>query len=231
VTHSRAVGPVGALLVLIGALALFAGIDGFKKEPANLTQGAAGIAVFVVFVALTALVSWLGKRDLTISSEGIETRSRRGRVVTIRWSELHDLYLRDIAVAGTSFRVLGTASVRTPDGRRIDVADVNIPNNPNHGLSDRVQRHSSAANWPRIKQRRAAGETLRFGPVELRPDALAIGLLTHPLSPPPTLGIVAGRLELRGAGKILTSKVWLRNVPNYPCLLAALSGRELTADS
>ncbi len=225
-THSRVVGPLGAFLMLVGALGLFGAIDGFKKDPVPLGQVAGTIAVFVSMIALTALVSWLGKRELTISSEGIETRARNGKLVTIRWSEPHDLYLRDIAAAGSSFRVLGTASVRTPDGRRIDVADVNIPNNPNHELTSLVRRYSTAANWPQIAQRRAAGETVRFGPVELRPDALAIGMLTHPLSPPPTLDIVAGRLQLRGAGKLLTSKVWLRHIPNYPCLLAAVSGRE-----
>jgi hypothetical protein len=227
-THPRWFGGVGALLVLVGGVGVFAGIDALRATPQNATAGIVGIGSFVVAIAVVVVVAKLVARKLVVDADGVEVRTRAGEVTRIRWSEPHDLYCRAIAPAGLTKAMVpavAKASVRTPDGRRIDVDDVRVPGNPNAGLPAFVERCSTAANWPKIAARLGAGEDVAFGKVRLSNERVQIGRATLPLDRPLDVRVENGKLELKAADKWLVSEVWFRQIANYPCFMRALAER------
>jgi hypothetical protein len=49
-----------------------------------------------------------------------------------------------------------------------------------------------------------------------------VGILEQPLDRPLSIVVHDGRLQAKAEGKLFATKVWLRQVPNYRCLLRAL---------
>ncbi len=225
ITQPRWLPPIAGIILLPGVVGLFAGIDGLRgKHGADEIVGVVGIGCFVISFAIIIVFTKLLARRLQVDAGGVEVRTRSGKVTRIQWSEPHEVYYR--AISGALAPRVERASVRTPDGRRIDVDNVRIPGNPNAGVPNLVERYSTAASWPSIHARLHAGEDVVFGAVRLNRERLKIGLLSHPLGRPLRLDIDRGLIQVQAEGKWLSSKVWVRDVANYPCLLRAVG--ELT---
>lgn len=224
--HPQWYGPLGALVVLVGALFFFAGIDALLEDPPSTVFGIVAIGGFVVGVAIIALVSKLVARRLIVDKDGVEVRSKSGNALRIRWAEPHELYTRaiDSAVPLTSMGAVKKVSVRAADGRRIDVDDVRVPGNPNAGIPAFVDHCSTAALWPSIAARLAAGEDVAFGKkVSVSRARVRIGGTSIARDAPIAVSVHQGKLELKGARG--TSTIWVRQVANFPCLMRALADR------
>lgn len=224
-THPRWYGPMGAVLVLVGAIGFFAGIDALRKDTPNVAAGVLGIGSLVVAVLVMVIVSKLVRRTLRLDREGIEIRTRSGEVSHIRWNEPHDFYYQGIAPAGLARLAMPKVqkvSVRTPDGRRVDIEDVKVRGNPNAGLPAFVEQQSTAARWPGLWAQLQGGASVRFGKVELSREQVKIGRDVIRLDAPIELGVTNGIIEIKRGGSWRKSAVRVRQVANYPCLLRAL---------
>lgn len=236
-THPRWFGAVGALVTLVAAVGLFAGIGALRATPQNSTFGIVGIVGFVVAIAGLVGLGKLVARELVVDEDGIESRTRAGAVTRIRWSEPHDFHYRAMAPVGLAKAMLPKiqkVSVRAPDGRRIDIDNVRVRGaggrgNFNAELPELVQRYSTAANWPRIVARLRAGEDVAFGKLRMNIERVQVGAVSLPLGRPLAVRVVDGRIELQAEGKWFASKVWVRQVANYPCFLRALEERAIAA--
>jgi len=217
--HPRWFGPFGALLVVCGLVGAFAGYDALRAMSPNKLVGVIGIGGFVLSLVITMVLGKLTKRDLLVDADGIEVTGR-GKSMRIRWSEPHDLYYR--AIASGAMPSVEKVSVRTGDGRRIDVDNVDIPGNPNAKVPTVVEHYSTAANWPRIEARLAAGEDVSFGALRMSRERIQAGVISHATDNTICLQIDKGRIQIGSKGKWFASKVWIRDVANYPCLLRAV---------
>jgi hypothetical protein len=215
-SHPRWYGGVGALIVLVGAVGLFSGIDALRASPPSTAFGIVGIGGFVVAIAIMAVVGKLVARRLIVDADGVEVRTRGGDVTRIRWSEPHELYTR--AIGGSLKKV----SVRAPDGRRIDVDSVRVPGNPNAGVPAFVEHRSTAAAWPAIAAQLAAGQDVAFGKkVRLSRARVQIGRTSIAREARIAVRVHQGKLELKGARG--SASIWVRQVANFPCLMRALA--------
>lgn len=219
-SHPRWFMPLGAVLVLIGLVGAFAGFDAMRSEPVNSKIAYGGLGTLAAAILGTIGVSMFTRRELTVDGEGIESRTRGGKPVRIDWSEPHDFYYRGIVTSGMP--TVEKVTVTTEDGRRIDVDNVNVPGNPNAGVPKVIEQYSTAAMWPKIQARLAAGEDVKFGAVTMSKEKIQIGALTHSLVKRVTLQIEGGKLKIGTEGKWLQSEVWVRDVSNYPSLLKAI---------
>ena len=223
-THPRWFGGVGALVALIASIGLFAGIDGFRSD--NLEVGIGGVGAFAVGIGALIVAGTLLKQLVHVDESGIRI-GKRGKVLTeIHWSEPHDLYMRATAIGGDGgVPLTATVSVRAAGGRRIDVAHVNLPKGAANagGIVPLIVRYSTDANWPRLEARLRAGEDVEFGSVRMNRARVKIGLLEQPLGPGLSVRVENGQLRVQAAGKWFESRVWVRNVANYPCFLRALT--------
>jgi hypothetical protein len=219
-THPRWFGPVGAVLAVVAVMGGFAGFDAVRNEPMKTTQAAAGFGTLAVGLLAAIGLGFATKRELVVDGEGIEERRAGSKSVRIEWREDHDFYYRGIT--GSGIPSVEKVSVRTADGRRIDVDSVNVPGNPNAGVPKVVEQYSTAANWPRIQAKLQEGEEVAFGAIKMTREQLHIGVLKHSLAKRVTLQIDLGKIKIGTEGKWLTSEVWVRDVANYPCLLKAI---------
>jgi hypothetical protein len=196
------------------------GYDGLGKDPPSAVIGYGGSALLAVAVVALLLLNLAAKQAIRIDLGGLVVRRGLGKPVEIRWSEEHSYFYR--AYTGASTPAVVTATVTTPDGRRIDIDDLKLPNHPNASLPALVEKYSTEANLPKIKRRLEAGEEVELGAVTLTSEHICIGDERHELQAGAVLQIDKGLIQLGSAGKWFPSQVPVREVPNYPCLLRAI---------
>jgi hypothetical protein len=218
--HPRWFAPLGAVLVLGGLLGAFAGYDAMRSEPMNAKVAYGGLGTLAFALLAVFAVSAFTKREITVDGEGIDVRTRGGKTMHIDWSEPHDFYYRGIVASGMP--TVEKVTLTTEDGRRIDVDSVSVQGNPNACVPKVIEQYSTAAMWPKIQARLAAGEEVRFGAVTMSREKIKIGPLTHSLEKRVTLQIEAGKLKIGTEGKWLQSEVGVSDVANYPSLLKAI---------
>ncbi len=212
--------PVVALLLLGAAAGAFLGYSGLTKSPPNTTTGWAGIASAVAAVVLVALLVLVTRCEVRVDLKGIRWRKGLGKPVSIRWSEPHDFFYR--AFTGSSTPSVVKARLRTPDGRCIDVDDLQMPDHPTAKLPALVEHHSTAANLPKIKARLEQGEEVQFGAVRLTADEIQVGEVSRSLEKGVVLQLERSRVRLGAEGKWDATDVPVQEVANYPCLLRAI---------
>lgn len=212
--------PVVVISLLAGAAGLFVGYGALTRPQPDPTTGYAGIAAAGAAVVLAALLAALTKRYLEVGTRGIEAQQGLGQPVEIAWAEPHDYYY--LAVSGASTPTVDAASVRTPDGRRIDVYDVELADHPNARLPALVEQYSTAANLPKIRARLEEGEDVAFGAITLGPNRIEAGDVSQPLDDGVILQIDKGRIRVGSGGSWQATNVSVRDVANYPCLLRVI---------
>ena len=223
-TTPRWYGPFGAAVMLPAAVAIFVGIDALRADPPATVVGVSCLAGFVAALVALVLVHRAVKGDVEIDARSITARFS-SRVVSIAWDEPHELRWRGVKMMTLGVPAVTTVSaeVRTPDGRRVVIADTGaVPGNPNRGLAERIAALSTEANWPKVRARLDAGETIDFGPIRLSRDALLVGGGSYARAQVKSAEVRAGRLFLSLEGKWLPTNVRLSDVPNFRCLLRAL---------
>jgi len=218
--HPRWFAPVAAALVAVGVAGGFVGFDAMRNEPPKTKQAAGGFGTLALGILATIGLGMATKRELSVDGDGIESRGRGSKSVRIEWREDHDFYYRGIT--GSGMPAVDKVSVRTPDGRHIDVDNVNVPGNPNARVPKVVEQYSTSANWPRIQAKLQAGEQVEFGAIKLTDKELQVGALTHSLAKRVTLQIELGKIKIGTEGKWTSTEVLVHDVANYPCLLKAL---------
>jgi hypothetical protein len=159
------------------------------------------------------------RRELRIDRDGIQQRVR-GKTTLIRWTEPHDFCYRAVAVPADP--ASEKVTVRTGDGRKIDVDTVPIAGQPGVRLPTLVEKYSTTTNWPKIQARLKAGENVEFGAVQVNQQRVLVGELSYPRERPITLQIERGQIQIGAEGTWVTSNVSFRDVANYPCLLRAI---------
>jgi Family of unknown function (DUF6585) len=223
-TTPRWYGPLGAALMLPAAVALFVGIDALRADPADLVVGLGCLGGFVAVLVVLGVVHRAVKGEVQIDAQSITARFP-SRAITIQWSEPHELRWRGVKMMKLGVPVVTTVSaeVRTPDGRRVTIADTGpLPGNPNRGLAEHIATLSTGAIWPKMQARLQAGETIDFGPLRLSRDALFVGGTPYARAQIQSTEVRNGRLCLSLEGKWLQTQVRLSDVPNFRCLLRAL---------
>jgi len=208
------------LVVLAGIAGAFVGYDALSKPQPNTTVGYGGMAALVAAIAIALLLSIVTKQELEVGTKGIKVKKGFGQPVEIAWSEPHDYYY--LAVSGASTPSVERASLRTADGRRIDVADVKLPEHPEARVPALVEQYSTAANLPKIREQLDADEDVDFGAVRLNGERIEIGDVSQPMKDGIVLQIERGLIRVGCAGKWTATKVSARDVANYPCLLRAV---------
>ncbi len=209
--------PVAALLAVSAMAGGFLAYDGLGKAVPKPTQGYAGVGVLVVALVVGGLLLVMTRRELKVDIDEIWMHAGFGKPVTIRWAEAHDYYYRQIDDGSTPS--VEKARVLTPDGRRIDVDSVELPEFPNANVPSLVERYSTAANLPRIEKRIEEGEEVSFGDVRISDGKIHIEELSHDLEDRIVIHIEEGRLRVSAAGKWVMTQLPVRSVPNFPCLL------------
>ena len=218
-SRPRWLGVAVAILVIGGLGAGFAGYDALSRMAVDKLRGFAGIGAFVIaIVAAIALAIWTSGR-LVIDADGIELR-RRSKTTRIRWSEPHDMYYE--AMTGSDTPAVESVTVRTADGRRIDVGKISVPERPNANVPKVVEQYSTTANWPRIQERLEADKEVEFGAVRMSRKTLHLGDLAHAMEHPICFQIERGVIQVGVDKKWQASTVRVRDVANYPCLLRAI---------
>jgi hypothetical protein len=218
-SRPRWFGAVVAILVLGGLAAGFAGYDALSRMAVDKVRGGAFVGAFVVALVAALLLAIGTSGRLVIDADGIELR-RRGKATRIRWSEPHDIYYD--AMTGSDTPAVESVTVRTADGRRIDVGKISVPERPNANVAKVVEQYSTTANWPRIQERLEAGEEVEFGAARMSRKTLNLGELTHTMEHPICFQIERGVIQVGVDKKWQASTVRVRDVANYPCLLRAI---------
>ena len=178
------------------------------------------MAALGLAIAIAVLLSVATKQELQIGTKGIKVKKGFGQPVEIIWSEPHDYYY--LAVSGASTPSVESASLRTEDGRRIDVTDVKLPEHPEARIPALVEQYSTAANLPKIREQLDADEDVDFGAVRLNRERIEIGNVSQPMEDGIVLQIDKGLIRVGCAGKWTSTKTPVRDVANYPCLLRAV---------
>lgn len=218
-SRPRWFGAAIAALVLAGLAAGITGFDAFNRMAVDRVRGTGGLAAFFGAIVAAILVGILTKGRLVIDADGIELR-KRGKTTRIRWSEPHDMYYQ--AMTGSDTPAVENVTVSTPDGRRIHVDKVAVPEKPNANVPKVVEQYSTTANWPRIQARLEAGEEVEFGAVRMSRETIHVGELTHAMDRPICFQIENGQIQVGVEKKWQASPVRVRDVANYPCLLRAI---------
>ncbi len=211
------VAPIAALLTLVSLAGLFAGYEEFSNTTPNPTLGWAGIGAALAAAAIALLLAAVTRRELRVDSKSLSLRKGFGKPVVIEWSEPHDYYYR--SVSGQSTPTVEKASVRTPDGRRIDVDETKLRDFPNANVPGLVERYSAAANLPKIKARLEEGDDVEFGPVSMSGGQMTIEDSSHSVEGGFVVHIKNGRLQVGVDGEWISTGVSVHDVPNFPCLL------------
>src|SRR6266567_3480787 len=89
-TVPRWYGPVGGAVMLVAAVALFAGIDAVRSDPPVLAVGVGGIGGFVAALVALVFVHRSVRGEVEVDAQSITARFP-SRVVRIAWSEPHEL--------------------------------------------------------------------------------------------------------------------------------------------
>ena len=219
-THPRWILPVSLALGVIGVGGALVGYGAFDSVTPNKTVGYAAWATCVVALAAMAAIRAFTKRALIIDDDGIEIRARGGDATRIRWSEPHDFYY--LAVDGSATPAADKASVRTSDGRRIDVTPIPVPDKPNVHVPKLVDQYSTKATWPRIQARLHTGEDIEFGVIRLNDKRIEVGSQAYATEPPVSLQVEKGHLQVGADGSWTASGISILDVANYACLLKAI---------
>jgi len=212
--------PLAVALLLAALAAAFVGYDALTKPLPDTAWGWRALAAATVVAVLAALVLTMTKRELKVDRDSITQRVGFGKPVRIRWSEPHDYYY--LAVTGSSTPSVERARVQTPDGRHIDVDGAKVPGFPNAKVPALVERYSTAANLPKLEERLEAGEEVSFGALRLSRARLYIEERSHCIEGGLVLNLERGLIRVGVSGKWFPSKVAVRAVANYPCLLRVI---------
>jgi hypothetical protein len=218
-SRPRWFGVAVALLAMVALAGGFLGHNLLSRMVADKVQGLGALGVGALGLLGAILLVALAKARLIIDNDGIELR-QRGKATRIRWSEPHDIYYQ--AMTGSDAPAVENVSVRTADGRRIDVGKVAVPEKPNANVAKAIEQYSTAANWPRIQERLDAGEELAFGCVRMSRERIELGDLSHPMARPICFRIAQGQIEVGVEKAWQRSTVRVCEVANYPCLLRAI---------
>lgn len=208
---------IAALLALAG---VYLGWDATSGIHPNSRMQTVGFGMVAGAIIVTVLLRHLVTRRIIVDLDGIEVRSAGGKTTRIQWSEPHDFFY--LSITETAVPVVERATVRTSDGRSIEVENFDIPGKPNAAVPKVVEQYSTSSNWPKIRARIEAGEEVSFGPIVMSKLQIKIGDSTHSLERRVTLQMNHGKVKVGTEGKWRETDVHVRDIANYPSLLKAI---------
>ena len=208
----------------IGILSLVMALVACWITAAGASELGARWVAYLVIAMMIACSVWLVvlarnlRQPVFVRTSELLERRRDGTETSIRWDEPHDLFVHDVQVwigpVPTPSQM--TATVTTSDGRRIAVhSNARV----NREAVAAIQAQSARGNFVQIAMRLRAGETVPFGPISLCGGEIAIGKKRGAIHDIVDMRIVDGFLKLKLDGALFASKIALRKIANYDCLL------------
>jgi len=138
------------------------------------------------------------------------------------WSEVVDLYRREILNAGNA---RGMTKIRFQGGPTLKFGQALMDYDV---LANRIQNEATRAGIAAARSAFAAGE-FRAGTVSMKAAGLAVGNTHIPWSELDGFTLISGQLCLLGTSSELDQieEIWLHRLPNYEVLLRMLEERGL----
>lgn len=212
--------PFAVIMGLIGLAGTFVAYDALQSYQPDKSTGTKAVGAVVAAIAALLGVGTLTKKGVEIDSEGIAMRTGWGKTTRIQWSDAHHLYCEVGDRAGAA--AIQHVSLRTPDGRQIDVPRIAVAGNPNAHVPRLVEQWSTAAQWPKIQARISDGESVAFGPISVSRESIRIGEREFPMDSRLSLQVEHGKLKIGAQGGWIDSDVLVQDIANWECLLRAI---------